>query len=87
MCYLVSVGLSIPYESFDSGAEALAAGIAAVSKYGGARAGYRTMLDALIPALSVLEEVLAIAVHFLYYPQGIIYCYLLCFGFTEIKFW
>lgn len=37
-------------------AEALAAGIAAVSKYGGARAGYRTLLDALIPALSSLEE-------------------------------
>jgi hypothetical protein len=59
------VGLSIPYESFDSGAEALAAGIAAVSKYGGARAGYRTLLDALIPALSSLEEVLTIAVHLL----------------------
>ncbi|XP_061361654.1 putative 3,4-dihydroxy-2-butanone kinase isoform X1 [Gastrolobium bilobum] len=37
-------------------AEALAASIAAVSKYGGASAGYRTLLDALIPALSALEE-------------------------------
>ncbi|XP_020240423.1 putative 3,4-dihydroxy-2-butanone kinase [Cajanus cajan] len=37
-------------------AEALAASIAAVSKYGGASAGYRTLLDALIPASSVLEE-------------------------------
>lgn len=46
----------------DSGAEALAASIAAVSKYGGASAGYRTLLDALIPASSVLEEV--ICVHF-----------------------
>ncbi|KEH26784.1 putative phosphotransferase with an alcohol group as acceptor, FAD-AMP lyase (cyclizing) [Medicago truncatula] len=37
-------------------AEALAAGIAAISRYGGAKAGYRTLLDALIPALSSLEE-------------------------------
>ncbi|MCI32881.1 34-dihydroxy-2-butanone kinase, partial [Trifolium medium] len=37
-------------------AEALAAAIAAVTKYGGAKAGYRTLLDALIPALSSLEE-------------------------------
>ncbi|KAF7822118.1 putative 3,4-dihydroxy-2-butanone kinase [Senna tora] len=37
-------------------AEALAASIAAVCKYGGASAGFRTLLDALIPALSVLEE-------------------------------
>lgn len=54
-----------PYEYFDSGIEALAASIAAVSKYGGASAGYRTLLDALIPALLVLQEVLTIAVHFL----------------------
>lgn len=61
--YQFLVGLSIPHESFiDSGAEALAASIAAVSKYGGARAGYRTLLDALIPASSVLEEVMS--VHF-----------------------
>ncbi|RDX89213.1 putative 3,4-dihydroxy-2-butanone kinase, partial [Mucuna pruriens] len=39
-----------------AGAEALASSIAAVSKYGGASAGYRTLLDALIPALSVLQE-------------------------------
>ncbi|KAG4158450.1 hypothetical protein ERO13_D02G120000v2 [Gossypium hirsutum] len=32
------------------------AAIDAVSKYGGASAGYRTLLDALIPALSVLKE-------------------------------
>ncbi|KAI4352064.1 hypothetical protein L6164_006350 [Bauhinia variegata] len=37
-------------------AEALQASIAAVSKYGGASAGYRTFLDALIPASSVLQE-------------------------------
>ncbi|KAE8705343.1 putative 3,4-dihydroxy-2-butanone kinase [Hibiscus syriacus] len=37
-------------------AEALEAAIAAVSKYGGANAGYRTLLDALIPASSVLKE-------------------------------
>ncbi|KAH9780629.1 triokinase/fmn cyclase [Citrus sinensis] len=37
-------------------AEALEASIAAVSKYGGATAGYRTMLDALIPAAAVLQE-------------------------------
>ncbi|CAL0332596.1 unnamed protein product [Lupinus luteus] len=41
-------------------AEALAASIAAVSKYGGASAGYRTLLDALIPALLVLQEKLDI---------------------------
>ncbi|XP_031280016.1 putative 3,4-dihydroxy-2-butanone kinase [Pistacia vera] len=37
-------------------AEAFEASIAAVSKYGGAVAGYRTLLDALIPAASVLKE-------------------------------
>ncbi|KAK3002133.1 hypothetical protein RJ639_022494 [Escallonia herrerae] len=37
-------------------ADALEAAIAAVSKYGGARAGYRTLLDALIPASLVLKE-------------------------------
>ncbi|KAL6319975.1 hypothetical protein AAG906_037051 [Vitis piasezkii] len=36
--------------------DAFEASIAAVSKYGGASAGYRTMLDALIPALTVLQE-------------------------------
>ncbi|XP_042002904.1 putative 3,4-dihydroxy-2-butanone kinase [Salvia splendens] len=40
-------------------ADALEAAIAAVSKYGGAKAGYRTLLDALIPASSVLKEKLA----------------------------
>ncbi|KAH6803293.1 Dihydroxyacetone kinase [Perilla frutescens var. frutescens] len=40
-------------------AGALEAAIAAVSKYGGAKAGYRTLLDALIPASSVLKEKLA----------------------------
>lgn len=48
--------------SFDreshSGAEALEAAIAAVSKYGGATAGCRTLLDALIPASAVLKEVI-----------------------------
>ncbi|XP_073295648.1 putative 3,4-dihydroxy-2-butanone kinase [Primulina huaijiensis] len=37
-------------------ANALEAAIVAVSKYGGASAGYRTLLDALIPASSVLKE-------------------------------
>ncbi|XP_030541273.2 putative 3,4-dihydroxy-2-butanone kinase [Rhodamnia argentea] len=37
-------------------AEALEAAITAVSRYGGASAGYRTLLDALIPALEVLKE-------------------------------
>ena len=40
-----------------SGSKALKSSIASVSKYGGATAGYRTMLDALIPASQVLEEV------------------------------
>lgn len=40
----------------DPGATALEASVAAVSKYGGAVAGYRTMLDALIPASKVLRE-------------------------------
>ena len=43
--------------SLESGAEALEASIAAVSKYGGASAGFRTLLDALIPASAVLQEV------------------------------
>ncbi|XP_058108430.1 putative 3,4-dihydroxy-2-butanone kinase isoform X2 [Magnolia sinica] len=37
-------------------ADAFEASIAAVSKYGGAIAGYRTLLDALIPASAVLQE-------------------------------
>ncbi|XP_066342295.1 putative 3,4-dihydroxy-2-butanone kinase [Miscanthus floridulus] len=37
-------------------ADALEASVAAVSKYGGASAGYRTMLDALIPASAVLRQ-------------------------------
>lgn len=41
-----------------SGAEALEASIAAISKYGGASAGYRTLLDALIPASAMLQEVI-----------------------------
>ncbi|OIW21498.1 hypothetical protein TanjilG_05147 [Lupinus angustifolius] len=41
-------------------AEALTASIAAVSKYWGASAGYRTLLDALIPASLVLQEKLDI---------------------------
>ena len=42
---------------FFTGADALEASIAAVSKYGGASSGYRTMLDALIPASTVLKQV------------------------------
>ena len=45
------------FYSFVIGANALEAAIAAVIKYGGARAGYRTLLDALIPASLVLKEV------------------------------
>lgn len=41
-----------------SGAEALEASITAISKYGGASAGYRTLLDALIPASAMLQEVI-----------------------------
>ncbi|KAK1262904.1 putative 3,4-dihydroxy-2-butanone kinase [Acorus gramineus] len=37
-------------------ADALEAAVNAVSKYGGAVAGYRTMLDALIPASNTLKE-------------------------------
>ncbi|CAL4918733.1 unnamed protein product [Urochloa decumbens] len=37
-------------------ANALQASICAISKYGGARVGYRTMLDALIPASEILRE-------------------------------
>ncbi|CAL4944060.1 unnamed protein product [Urochloa decumbens] len=37
-------------------ANALQASICAISKYGGARVGYRTMLDALIPASEILIE-------------------------------
>ncbi|CAK7324858.1 unnamed protein product [Dovyalis caffra] len=44
------------YHSLESGAKALEASIAAVSKYGGASAGFRTLLDALIPASDVLQE-------------------------------
>lgn len=61
-----------------SGAEALAASIAAVTKYGGASAGYRTLLDALLPASSVLQEVLTIRFHFPYIIwmpfYGVTYC-------------
>ncbi|KAI4365805.1 hypothetical protein MLD38_021760 [Melastoma candidum] len=41
---------------------ALEAAISAVSTYGGAKAGYRTMLDALIPASEVLKEKLDVGV-------------------------
>ncbi|KAG5398421.1 hypothetical protein IGI04_020235 [Brassica rapa subsp. trilocularis] len=43
----------------ECGSKALKSSIASVSKYGGATAGYRTMLDALIPAAQVLEEKLS----------------------------
>lgn len=42
--------------TFKQWVDALEESINAVSKYGGATTGYRTMLDALIPALSVLKE-------------------------------
>ncbi|KAG1342695.1 hypothetical protein COCNU_05G009240 [Cocos nucifera] len=45
-----------PIVTSEQWASALEASIAAISKYGGASAGYRTMLDALIPALTVLKE-------------------------------
>ncbi|CAA7400813.1 unnamed protein product [Spirodela intermedia] len=44
-------------------ASALEASIAAVSKYGGASAGYRTMLDALIPAATALKEKLDVGLN------------------------
>ncbi|MCO5548202.1 hypothetical protein L7F22_001659 [Adiantum nelumboides] len=37
-------------------ADALDAAVSAVSKYGGASTGFRTMLDALIPAAACLQE-------------------------------
>ncbi|GLU12836.1 hypothetical protein SLE2022_294940 [Rubroshorea leprosula] len=40
----------------NSGAEALDAAVSAVGKYGCANAGYRKLLDALIPASAVLKE-------------------------------
>lgn len=45
-----------PVINAEQWASALQSSIAAVSKYGGASAGYRTMLDALIPAATVLKE-------------------------------
>ncbi|RWW85731.1 hypothetical protein BHE74_00005566 [Ensete ventricosum] len=48
--------LLVSYSFHVSWATALEASVAAVSKYGGAVAGYRTMLDALIPASKVLRE-------------------------------
>ncbi|GAB2292740.1 hypothetical protein Dimus_026976 [Dionaea muscipula] len=42
--------------SSDSEVTSKQSAIVAVSKYGGARAGYRTILDALIPAYTVLQE-------------------------------
>ncbi|KAK3014448.1 hypothetical protein RJ639_010006 [Escallonia herrerae] len=54
LCYM-DRSLSMK-ELYRPWADALEAAIAAVSKYGGARAGYRTLLDALIPASSVLKE-------------------------------
>lgn len=53
---LVYLALSLTITRY-LGANALEAAIAAVCKYGGASAGYRTLLDALIPASSVLKEV------------------------------
>lgn len=41
-----------------SWAAAFAAGVAAVQKYGGAGPGYRTMLDALLPAQHALQDAL-----------------------------
>jgi dihydroxyacetone kinase len=38
---------------------AFESGVAAVSRYGGASAGHRTLLDALIPASTALKERLA----------------------------
>ncbi|KOX19600.1 MULTISPECIES: dihydroxyacetone kinase subunit DhaL [unclassified Streptomyces] len=42
-------------------AEALGAGVAAVSQLGGARVGDKTMLDALVPAVAALPESFAAA--------------------------
>nr|CAB3498414.1 unnamed protein product [Digitaria exilis] len=46
----------ILYDICSIGADALEASVGAVSKYGGASVGYRTMLDALIPASTVLKQ-------------------------------
>ena len=40
-----------------AGSAAFEAAVAAVSKYGGASAGHRTLLDALFPASATLREV------------------------------
>ena len=40
-------------------APAFRAGVEAIQKYGGARAGSRTMLDAMLPACEALEAVAA----------------------------
>ncbi|KAL3893189.1 MAG: hypothetical protein SGPRY_014403 [Prymnesium sp.] len=37
-------------------ADSLAAGSAAISKYGGAARGHRTMLDALLPAANAMQQ-------------------------------
>ncbi|PIA26722.1 hypothetical protein AQUCO_09100094v1 [Aquilegia coerulea] len=50
---------NLPFVESRQWADALEASITAISKYGGAKAGYRTLLDALIPAASILEERLA----------------------------
>lgn len=61
---LLSIGFSAMGAALGSGApwsRAFADGVARIQEYGGARAGDRTMLDALVPAAEALEAGLAAA--------------------------
>eukprot|EP00038_Savillea_parva_P012412 m.204500 g.204500 ORF g.204500 m.204500 type:complete len:607 (-) comp22552_c0_seq1:145-1965(-) len=56
---LIEVGLRAGASSLREGAtwpEAFEAGVSAVKFYGGAEQGYRTMLDALLPAVDAVKE-------------------------------
>lgn len=49
--------ISYQFTVLRPGAAAFESAVSSVSKYGGAAAGYRTMLDALLPASKTLNEV------------------------------
>ncbi len=71
-----------------SGAEALEASIAAVCKYGGASAGYRTLLDALIPASTMLQEVINNDHYLSVFIVNVALCDLTYLSsLTEVKCW
>lgn len=59
---LISFGIDLIAKNvqrpFSAGSAAFEAAVAAVGKYGGASAGHRTLLDALIPASTTLQEVM-----------------------------